>query len=128
MNMNPFRFNTPAWLNTPTPKGGLSAEEALKRAHDAASAYYAMGAQTGVHSMIEWCGVMGEHVKMLAHAAQQGLDPRDVDQHGPTVVTVPGFMVDYFCEKLGCQIKPFIRADKETWRRAIDRWFEGGAK
>jgi hypothetical protein len=61
---------------------------------------------------------------MLGEAHKQGLDPRDVDQHGSTTFSVPNFMVEYFCEKLGCQIKPFIRADKATWKRAIDRWFK----
>ena len=125
MSMNPFAFRAPAWLNAPAPTEGISAKDALDRAREAAGAYYPIGVQTGVHSMIEWCGVMGEHVKMLEEAHKQGLDPREVDQHNSTTVKVPGFMVDYFCEKLGCQIKPFIRADKETWKRAIDRWFEG---
>ena len=124
MNMNPFAFRAPAWLNAPPPAEGISAKDALDRAREAAGAYYPIGVQTGVHSMIEWCGVMGEHVRMLEEAHKQGLDPREVDQHGSTTFAVPNFMVDYFCEKLGCQIKPFIRADRETWRRAIDRWFK----
>lgn len=124
MNMNPFGFRAPAWLNAPPPVEGLSAKGALDRAREAAAAYYAIGVQTGVHSMIEWCGVMGEHVRMLEEAHKQGHDPREVDQHGSTAFAVPNFVVDYFCEKLGCQIKPFIRADRETWKQAIDRWFK----
>ena len=119
----PFTFVAPDWLNKVKPSD-MTAEEALHRAREAASAYYPIGVQTGVHSMIEWCGVMGEHVKMLAHAASNGHDPREIDQHHEGAIEVPGYMIAYFCEKLGCQIKPFIRADTATWRRAIDRWFE----
>ena len=121
--MNIFSFVPPSWANTGTKD--MTAADALQRARDLANSYYALGTQTGIHSMIEWCGVMGEYVKMLEEAAAQGLDPREVDQHGSVVVTVPDFMVQYFCEKLGCQLKPFIRGtNRATWRRYIDEWFE----
>lgn len=121
-----FRFSAPTWANSSS--GGLTAAQALQRARDLATSYYPLGTQTGIHSMIEWCGVMGEYVKMLEAAASQGLDPREVDQHGFTVVTVPDYMVQYFCEKLGCQLKPFIRGtNRAIWRRCINEWFEGGA-
>lgn len=32
-------------------------------------------------------------------------------------------MIEYFCEKLGCQLKPFIKANPAAWRREIDKWF-----
>jgi len=118
----PFRFTPPDWLNGGAFPG--SPEEAIQRAREAASAYYPIGVQTGVHSMIEWCGVMGEHVKLLEHAyAEHGLAPDEVDQHSGAKVTVPGFMVEYLCEKLGCQLKPFIHGDPDRWRKAIDKWF-----
>jgi hypothetical protein len=120
----PFHYETPAWANTrPTE---LAAGEALQRAEDLANAYYPLGSQTGIHSMIEWCGVMGEYVKMLRHVFDHGIDPREVDQHHEDcAVSVPDFMIAYFCEKLGCQLKPFIRADPGLWRSAIEKWFKG---
>lgn len=124
MSPSPFVFGVPTWVNS-----GKQAEgpgEALQRAREIASCYYAVGAQTGIHSMIEWCGVMTEYVKMLEMAAEAGIDPREVDQHhADCKVAVPQFMVDYFTEKLGCQLKPFIRADVGMWRKAIEDWFEG---
>jgi hypothetical protein len=122
--MNPFAYKPPAWVNTPVPHEPKSA---LGRADDLALSYYALGAQTGVHAMIEWCGVMGEHVKMLRYAYEvKGVEPDQVDQHSGTKVEVPAFMVEYFCEKLGCQLKPFIRGNREVWQREINKWFEGG--
>jgi len=119
---SPFDFRPPEWANTSPPK---SPTEALSRARDLAKSYYALGAQTGVHAMIEWCGVMSEHVKMLEEAyVNHGIEPDQVDQHGGTRVPVPEFMVEYLCEKLGCQLKPFIRANPRLWRKVIDRWFE----
>jgi hypothetical protein len=117
----PFKFTAPAWANEP--KRELSAEEALHRAEDLAQEYYPLGAQTGIHSMIEWCGVMTEYVKMLKVAMEAGHDPRKVDQHRGSVVAAPDFMVEYFCEKLGCQLKPFIAAEPKDWRAAIEKWF-----
>lgn len=74
--------------------------------------------------MIEWCGVMTEYVKMLEQASKDGLDPRNVDKHHSANVTVPAFMIDYFCEKLGCQLIPFIRGNPAQWRTNIDGWFK----
>lgn len=120
--MNPFVYKPPAWANTNAPH---DAEGALERADQLARSYYALGAQTGVHAMIEWCGVMGEHVKMLRYAYEEkGIDPDAVDQHSATAVDVPDFMVEYLCEKLGCQLKPFIRGNKAAWRRAVNKWFD----
>jgi hypothetical protein len=116
-----FKFEAPEWANTVAPE---DAEEALRRAEDLAQAYYPLGVQTGVHSMIEWCGVMSEYAKMLRYAADtHGMDPRDVDIHHGIPVDIPDYMVEYLAEKLGCQFTPFIKAAPEEWRKAIDKWF-----
>ncbi len=122
MNRTPFNFQPPSWVNTFDRT--LSPDEALERADAIATSYYALATQTGIHAMVEWCGVMSEYVKMLRYAyKEQGIEPDQVNQHSSTVVSVPGFMVEYLCEKLGCQLKPFIRADRDRWRREIDKWF-----
>lgn len=121
MQVSPFAFVAPAWANDP--KGDLTAQQALDRAGELASSYYPLGVKTGIHSMIEWCGVMTEYVKMLQVAMESGHDPREVDQHHGIPVSVPDFMIAYFCEKLGCQLKPFIAADTTLWRAAIEQWF-----
>lgn len=118
-----FDFEAPSWTNSPR-QVTLSAEDALQRARDVASAYYALATQTGIHSMIEWCGVMSEYVLMLQYAfTDQRVDPREVDQHSGMTVSAPEYYISYICEKLGCQLKPFIKANKPAWRREIDRWF-----
>ena len=120
---NPFVFQVPAWVNRKM--GDLSAADVLARAQALASSYYPLATQTGIHSMIEWCGVMGEYVNMLGDAHKyHGIDPRSVDQHSGEAVPAQPFQIEYICEKLGCQLKPFIRANKDVWRRAINRWFE----
>lgn len=120
--MNPFEYKPPAWANTDQPH---DAKQALERADQLALSYYALGVQTGVHAMVEWCGVMAEHVKILRYAYEEhGLDPGQVDQHSDTKVDAPDFMVAYLCEKLGCQLKPFIRGNKAAWRQAVDKWFD----
>ncbi len=117
----PFVFVQPPWVNGPKAE---TAEESLKRAASIASAYYPAGVQTGIHSMIEWCGVMTEYVKMLEEAHKAGIDPREVDKHHSQAVTVPEFMMSYFGEKLGCQLVPFIRANPLGWRYVVDSWFK----
>jgi len=120
--MSAFDFEAPNWVNTGVPK---NPEEALRRAKDLASSFYPLGVQTGVHAMIEWCGVMGEHAKMLEYAWKElGVEPEQVDQHSGTRVEVPPYMVEYFCEKLGCQLKPFIRGNKDLWKKEINKWFK----
>ena len=118
----PFLYKPPDWVNTKAPADSV---EALNRAWNLSRVFYPLGVQTGIHSMIEWCGVMGEYVKMLRHAYEtQGVDPERVDQHSGVAVQVPEYMIEYFCEKLGCQIKPFIRSHKAEWKKHIDKWFE----
>jgi hypothetical protein len=117
---SPFVFSLPRWVNG---AAATSAEEALFRAEDIARAYYAAGAQTGVHAMIEWCGVMTEYAKMLRVGAEERHDPREVDKHHAGAVKVPDYMVVYLCEKLGCQLIPFMRGNIELWRREIECWF-----
>jgi hypothetical protein len=122
---SPFHFVAPAWANTPPV--GLTEEDQISRSRELAQSYYALGARTGVHSMIEWCGVMIEYVRMLEHAWRVDRIPPDgVNQHNvECAVAVPAFMVAYLAEKLGCQFKPFIRGDAATWRKEINRWFAG---
>ena len=118
---HPFQFEVPAWAYEPA--GDLTEQEALDRAMELAQGYYPLGVRTGIHAMIEWCGVMTEHVKMLQYAHAEGHDPREIDQHHGRPVGVPDFMVTYFCEKLGCQLKPFIAAMPAEWRQEIEKWF-----
>jgi hypothetical protein len=125
--MGPFVFNAPSWANSGRPPANPA--ESLRRAREMSSAYYALGAQCGIHSMIEWCGVMSEYVKMLESAHAEGIDPCEVDQHhADCKVSIPEFMASYFTEKLGCQLKPFIRANRSMWRRLLEDWFEGSGQ
>ena len=119
--MNPFHFQAPPWANTAS---ATQDSERLDRAHSASQAYYALATQTGIHSMIEWCGVMTEYAFMLRHVHMaHGVSPDAVNQHSDVHAAVPEHMADYLCEKLGCQLKPFIRANPELWRELIDKWF-----
>jgi hypothetical protein len=117
-----FTFKEPEWANKEgAPRDGAGM---LSRARDLASSYYPLGVQTGVHAMIEWCGVMGEHVKMMEDAFAQGIEPNNIDQHSGVTVKAKPYRVAYICEKIGCQLKPFIKADADLWKREINKWFE----
>lgn len=123
-----FKFKLPDWVNGD--KKAETPQEKLDRAHDVAQAFYALGIQTGIHSMIEWCGVMTEYVKMLKYAYDtHGIPPDEVDKHSGTAVDLPIYMVEYFCEKLGCQLIPFIKGDYETkWEKQFLGWISEGYK
>lgn len=122
-NGTPFVFSAPAWTNNPS-----AATPGLTKARELADCWYPLAAQTGIHSMIEWCGVIGEYVRMLGVAEESGIPADQVDQHHEDcVVAIPNFMVEYFCEKLGCQLKPFIRHNPALWTKVIRLWFEGSA-
>lgn len=120
----PFLFQAPTWTNGPA-VNDTDAQAVLQRAHEAAQAIYGLLTQTGCHAMIEWCGVLSAYVEMLSEAVRQGADPLEINQHLPTQAEVPDHKVRYVMEKLGCQLKPFIRANPELWREAVERWFQG---
>jgi hypothetical protein len=66
---------------------------------------------------------MTEYVQMLQCAHENGMDPREVDKHhADSAVEIPDFMIRYFCEKLGCQLIPFMRGNLELWKQEFDGW------
>jgi hypothetical protein len=120
---SPFQFTLPTWIHKP--KLPEDPKETLKRSKDVASMYYSLATQTGIHAMIEWCGVMKEHISMLEAAyTEHGIEPNQIDQHSGVKVPAPEYQVAYMCEKLGCQLKPFIHADRDRWRTEINKWFD----
>lgn len=116
---NPFSFQAPNWVNTRPPD---DPQAALGRAMSAANLFYPLAQQTGIHAMIEWCGVMVEYVHMLEEVAKAGQDPREVDKHHSTSAEIPDFMIEYFCSKLGCQLIPFIKANPAAWQQQFNGW------
>ena len=116
-----FTFVMPKWANTVQP---TTEEEKLKRALDLSQAYYPLGVQTGVHAMIEWCGILGDYVRLLREAVNAGTPIDDIDQHSNVAVDIPLGTISYFCGKLGCLIKPFIKANPKAWRKEINHWFD----
>jgi hypothetical protein len=104
----PFNYTAPSWANTGQP---TTDTERLKRCLSLAQSYYPLGVQTGVHAMIEWCGILTDYVRLLKLAVEAGTPINDVDQHSDVAVEVPVGTIVYFCGKLGCLLKPFIKAN-----------------
>jgi hypothetical protein len=64
---------------------------------------------THCHAFMEMNGVISAYINLLQHAANTGIHPRHINQHGG--LQVPGeyrYHLQYLGEKMGCMFKPFL--------------------
>lgn len=62
------------------------------------------------HAFIEWCGVMGEYLKMVKDS---GVEPCTLNTHSESTCAVPEHQLAYLAEKLNCILAPFLSSASE---------------
>lgn len=86
----------------------------LNTAEKAVEAFYwhLYGQQIGsrFHAFIEWCGVMGEYLKMVK---ETGVEPCTLNTHSESACVVPAHQLAYLAEKLNCILAPFLNSASE---------------
>lgn len=89
--------------------------------------FYWQAIQTGCHPFIEFCGFMGEYVKVCEEAAREGIDFRQANTHTGEALPMKPWQAQYLAEKFDCIFGPSIRADAQVAKIFKEAIFEGAA-
>jgi hypothetical protein len=78
-------------------------EEMIRKMQRVVHDFYFQAIQTGCHPFIEWCGLMGEYVKMCKASLDAGIDFTETTIHGAgRPMAAQPFHAAYFAEKFSC--------------------------
>lgn len=92
-------------------------EEMLQQMGKLVEAFYWQAFKIGCHPFIEFCGVMGEYVK-VAHAAHAaGIDFTNTTAHSGHALPIEVYNASYLGEKIGCIYGPALQRPEN--RRAF---------
>jgi hypothetical protein len=69
------------------------------------------------HSFIEFNGLMGKYIDLLARAAEEGIDLMSLNEHSGVALPIEGHDMAYLGEKLRCIFGPVLDSNPEA--RAI---------
>jgi hypothetical protein len=88
-------------------------------------AFYAKAVHTGVHSFVEFAGLMNEFIKVCTVADNSGQDFVHSNTHCGSPLPFEHYHLGYLAEKLNCIYGPGLFAKKELRDAFIHRLFEG---
>ena len=54
------------------------------------------------HPFLEWCGVMGEHLRIVDGLLAKGVDATQANVHTGQTLPIPEHQIDYMAEKIEC--------------------------
>lgn len=74
----------------------------IKKMEAASNDFYRAATQTGVHSFIEFTGIMNEYIKVCQHALAKGIDFSMANSHNTTVLPMERYHLNYLGEKVNC--------------------------
>jgi len=63
---------------------------------------FGLGTGSRFHAFVEWCGVMGEHLKIVEDLIDQGHDPFEMNRHTGETLPVAPYRLSYMAEKMEC--------------------------
>lgn len=86
----------------------------IAKMNDVTKSFYAAATQTGCHGFIEFCGLMGEYVKMCEFSLENGIDFATANTHNERPLAAAPHQIAYIVEKLDCIFGPAIRSNPET--------------
>jgi hypothetical protein len=78
------------------------------------AAFYPAAASTGVHTFIEFTGLMHEFIKICRQSAAQDVDFASASTHTGKPLVVYSYNADYIVEKLDCIFGPAIKSSPEV--------------
>lgn len=76
------------------------------------TAFYSAAIQIGNHAFIEFCGLMGEYVKICQQTLDKGEDFTVANNHSGQSLVVHDFNINYLAEKFECIFGPVFEDPK----------------
>lgn len=95
-------FNVPM---DPALKAELA--KTLTQMEQVSEQFYLQARLCGVHSFIEFTGLMNEYIKVCRQSMESGVDFRQANTHNDVPMVAFPFNLDYMSEKLSCIFDPF---------------------
>lgn len=93
-----FESNT----ETMTPETKEELQASITEMQQVTSAFYAGAIHTGNHAFIEFCGLMGEYIKICQTTLDQGIDFTKANIHCGQNLVFHEYNENYLKEKLEC--------------------------
>lgn len=84
-------------------------EQMLKEMNELIEAFYWRAFKIGCHPFIEFCGVMGEYLKVAEQAHKEGIDFTNTTAHSGYPLPIQPYNARYLGEKLGCIYGPSLQ-------------------
>lgn len=91
-------------------------QEIIKKMEAVRVVFYAGAFEARCHPFIEFCGLMGEFIKICQNAIDAGVDFPMANTHTGKSLPMTEYNAAYLVEKLDCIFGPSIRADPEVKR------------
>jgi hypothetical protein len=85
-------------------------EKMLKEMGKLIEAFYWRAFGIGCHPFIEFCGVMGEYLKVAEQAHKAGIDFTNTTAHSGFPLPIQPYNARYLGEKLGCIYGPALQS------------------
>jgi hypothetical protein len=84
-------------------------ETMLKEMNQLIEAFYWRAFNIGCHPFIEFCGVMGEWLKVAEKAHKEGIDFTNTTAHSGFPLPIQPYHAQYLGEKIGCIYGPALQ-------------------
>ncbi len=102
--------------------------EMLRKMRATSSQFYELAIRTGVHSFIEFCGLMNEYIQVCERADKAGIDWVSANTHSGTALPFEDYNAAYLAEKLNCIYGPELLGNEKVRQAFISKLFEGEYK
>jgi len=93
-------------------------DEAIRKMTAVSNAFYRGAAQTGVHTFIEFCGLLNEFIKICRAASERGVDFMSTNTHTGKALPIETYQAKYVGEKVDCIYGPSFK-DPEIFRAFV---------
>jgi len=100
-------------------------EEMVKGMNAVNSAFYPSATKIGHHAFIEFCGLMGEYIKMCEAALAAGEDFTTTNIHVGGALPIRGYNALYLAEKFECIFGTTFSANPDMAKLFIENAFPG---
>jgi lipopolysaccharide biosynthesis protein len=96
-------------------------KQMLEKMRRLSNAFYSEAVQIGVHSFIEFTGLMNEFIDICRNADVQGVDFVRANTHSNKAMSIADHQIHYLAEKLDCIYGPMLKdpANKRAFVKAF---------
>ena len=84
-------------------------KEMIKKMTEITMAFYPAATRTGNHAFIEFCGLMGEYIKMCEYSLEHDVSFAEANTHSGVPLVAANYQIQYLAEKFDCIFGPLLK-------------------